>query len=405
MGSPISTLQQQGTIYNNQATDRQAVIDQNKQLQNVATNGSPLANAQMQQATNQNIAASTGVIASAKGINPAMAARTAAYNQATEGQQSVNQAQQINAQTELGAQSQLSNNLNNMYNTESGTSNQTTALNYQQNQYDAGLAMQYAKMVSSAVGAGMMGGANGGMVPKMAGGGMPGMGGGDDVNTAVQKTLTNHSADQIVADTSKTLAPLQEQNPYSAISSFFNSLDEKGGNGPNSQTGQMMQADDNGLSSVNQPVSGRQSFRNMLNGEDDNASDNPESSMNPDEASDNSSMNPDEASVGEGLTGFARGGRVKKVAALVSPGEVYLKPGQAKAVAKGKANPLKVGERIPGTPKVAGNSYTNDTVAKKLMPKGVIIPNSVMQSSDPAGNAYKFVQAVMAHQKAKVKKK
>lgn len=101
---------------------------------------------------------------------------------------------------------------------------------------------------------------------------------------------------------------------------------------------------------------------------------------------------------------FAKGGASKhKVPAMVSPGETYLKPSQVKQVAKGKANPLKVGERIPGKPKVAGNSYANDVVPKTLEAGGVVIPNSVMQSSDPAHNAYKFVQAVMARQKVKGK--
>lgn len=94
----------------------------------------------------------------------------------------------------------------------------------------------------------------------------------------------------------------------------------------------------------------------------------------------------------------AKGG---KVPAMVSPGEVYLKPQAAKAVAQGKANPMSAGEKIPGTPKVKGNSYANDVVPKKLDVGGVVIPNSVMQSKDPVRGAADFVRDVMAKKRKK----
>lgn len=89
---------------------------------------------------------------------------------------------------------------------------------------------------------------------------------------------------------------------------------------------------------------------------------------------------------------FAEGGKVN---AMVSPGEVYLPPGKAKEVAKEGKNPLKEGEKIPGKPKVKGNSYENDVVPKKLKEGGVVIPNSIMQSEDPAGQAAEFVKKLV----------
>lgn len=91
----------------------------------------------------------------------------------------------------------------------------------------------------------------------------------------------------------------------------------------------------------------------------------------------------------------ARGG---KVPALVSPGEVYLSPDKAKAVAQGKADPIKDGEKIPGKPKVGGakDSYANDTVPKTLEEGGIVLPRHVTQSKDPAAAAHKFVSAIMA---------
>jgi hypothetical protein len=95
----------------------------------------------------------------------------------------------------------------------------------------------------------------------------------------------------------------------------------------------------------------------------------------------------------QGLGGYAKGGRVP---AMVSPGELWLTPSKVQAVAKGK-NALKIGEKIPGVPKVAGNSYANDVVPKSVQPGGIFIPNSIMQSPDPAGGAHDFVTRIIAN--------
>lgn len=92
----------------------------------------------------------------------------------------------------------------------------------------------------------------------------------------------------------------------------------------------------------------------------------------------------------------ARGG---KVPAMVSPGETYIPPGKVKQAAKG--NPLSAGEKIPGKPNVAGNSYSNDTVPKTLESGGIVIPNSIMQSPDPVGGAKDFIANIIAKRKAR----
>lgn len=94
------------------------------------------------------------------------------------------------------------------------------------------------------------------------------------------------------------------------------------------------------------------------------------------------------------ILGMAEGG---KVPALVSPGEKYLDPNDVKKVEAG-ANPMQVGEKIPGKPKVAGarNSYANDTVPKQLDEGGIVLPRSITQSKDPQKAAADFVAAVLA---------
>ncbi len=89
---------------------------------------------------------------------------------------------------------------------------------------------------------------------------------------------------------------------------------------------------------------------------------------------------------------MARGG---KVPAKVSPGEIYLSPSKAKAVAAGKASPTS-GERIKGKAKVKGDSYANDTVKKNLDVGGVVIPRSKALGDDVAEKAAAFVRAHIA---------
>lgn len=90
------------------------------------------------------------------------------------------------------------------------------------------------------------------------------------------------------------------------------------------------------------------------------------------------------------LAMMARGGRVP---AMLSPGEMYLPPEQAKAVARGSRNPMAAGTKIPGQAKVKGDSPKNDTVPAELEEGGVVIPRSVMQSKDPKAAAARFVAA------------
>lgn len=98
--------------------------------------------------------------------------------------------------------------------------------------------------------------------------------------------------------------------------------------------------------------------------------------------------------------GFAEGGNVP---AMVSPGEKYLPPSEVKKVAEGKKHPLEAGETIPGKAKVKGDSYENDTVKRTLKEGGIVIPRSVIQSDNPAEKAREFVNAILARKQTKRK--
>lgn len=97
-----------------------------------------------------------------------------------------------------------------------------------------------------------------------------------------------------------------------------------------------------------------------------------------------------------GATFMAQGGMTGKVPVVLSPGERVLSLPEAKSVAQGKANPMATGKQVPGTPKVAHNSYANDTVPAKLEAGSIVLPLNVMNSKDPAAAAHAFVQAILA---------
>lgn len=95
------------------------------------------------------------------------------------------------------------------------------------------------------------------------------------------------------------------------------------------------------------------------------------------------------------VANFLAGGG--KVPAMVSPGEVYLRPDQVQDVVKGGANPLAIGEKIPGKAKVKGDSYKNDFVKKDLEAGGVVVDRENVMNPKKAA---KFVQKSVAKKKA-----
>lgn len=103
--------------------------------------------------------------------------------------------------------------------------------------------------------------------------------------------------------------------------------------------------------------------------------------------------------IGQYHAAMANGGPVP---AIVSPGEKYLNPQDVQMVRHG-ANPLAMGETIPGQPKVGGakDSYANDTVPKTLQEGGIVLPRSVTQAKDAPQKAAEFVAAILKQQALK----
>lgn len=89
---------------------------------------------------------------------------------------------------------------------------------------------------------------------------------------------------------------------------------------------------------------------------------------------------------------MAKGGSVN---AVLSPDEVYLSPDKVQAVLKG-ADPMKVGQRVPGKAKVKDDSLKNDTVPAELEEGGVVIPRHITRHKMAPERAAAFVHRVAA---------
>lgn len=87
-----------------------------------------------------------------------------------------------------------------------------------------------------------------------------------------------------------------------------------------------------------------------------------------------------------GTTGYAQGGEVS--------GPCYAQGGEVHE----HALCMMAGGGVPGDPQVAGDDPQNDTVDAKLSPHEIVLPNSVTQSPDPAGQAAQFVGQIKGQQ-------
>lgn len=334
-----AVIQQDGIEH--QAADSAAALgNTNAALQNYATNGSDLARQQLQQATNQNVANATGVIASAKGINPAMAAREAGQNAAQAGQQAAGQSAVTQANVQQNAIGQLGQNQlaqQQVYQGAISSANNANIANTsQQNQANSQIAVENQKNQGGFF-RGIMGSAAGG-ASALAEGGEVGV---DDAPMIAPRGA--------IEDSSNITAPAVAETPTAV--------------GSNIQ------------SSIGKILSG------AVKGFASGIADSPKHV---------GSTSITQAAKAHSPRGMAHGGKVK---ALLSPGEVYLTPQEAKASARGEVDPIKSGRVVPGKAKVKGDSYANDTFPTTLEKGGIVIPKSIMESSNPHWAAKKFVES------------
>jgi hypothetical protein len=142
----------------NQANQGQTSLAQALQQQMGGSGPNP-AQIMLNQATDKNIKNNAALIASSKGINPALAQRLAAQNAATIGQEAAGQGALLAAKQQNDAQGQLAN----VYGQMGNQANQNLGLNQgalnSNNQINAGIDMQNTQSQNAVVGGLINGGA------------------------------------------------------------------------------------------------------------------------------------------------------------------------------------------------------------------------------------------------------
>jgi hypothetical protein len=402
-----SMAQQQALLQALQSQN--ALANQNQvygQLQGIAAGTGPNpAQTMLNQATGQNVANQAALMAGQRGANAnvGLIARQAAQQGAQTQQQAAGQAASLQAQQSLNAIGQAGG----MANTQAGNLVGQTNANTQAQQAEQAALLQAQNAynqaqvgMQSSVNAGNTQLANTGMQGQqgLIGGLMNGIGAmfadGGSVGNMPGVTDPNSLDSEVNATATQPVAPAAPTQPMSKFGKFI-----KGSfGGVNMSGGQSSGVATTGPGALQQGMSSLVSGLGRAFKSDPNA---PISTSDNDITGGSSMAGGPADTMGapaadSGIADVAFAAKGGKVPAMVSPGEQYLKPQEAKAVADGKASPKQVGKIIPGKPKFKGNNYANDVVPANLDEGGVVIPNSVMQSKNPAEGAARFVRAVMA---------
>lgn len=353
----LNALQQQNGI------GSQSLV--NAQLQDVVNGRGPNpAQAMLNEQTGQNVANQAALMAGQRGAgaNVGLMARQNAQQGANLQQQAIGQGASMQAQQSLGALGQAGNMANTMAANQIGQTNSNT--NAQQNEQNI---LQGANTASNNI--------QGQMANTRMGGQQAMLGGLGNAAGAISGLFADGGAVGNAFEGQSMFSQFLSNPP--AQTPTFSQYDQKPmfGNEKKQKTDKMA------VPNAGLPAAQAQ-FNTML-------------------APNQASSNGMDAYAGKdpgSMFGAAGGG---KVPAMVSPGERFLNPNEAKAVSQGKVDPMQVGETIPGQAKVKGDSLKNDIVKKDLDVGGIVLPRSITQSKNPGKEAKAFVDAYMAKQKVK----
>lgn len=419
------------------------------------------AQAMLAQSTGQNVANQSAMMAGQRGANAnvGMMARQAAQQGAATQQQSAGQAATLQANQSLNALNQMGSIATNQANQQANATNAYTnaASTAQQNilgaigaQNNANVGMQ-SNMNSTAAGlAGNVASQQGNMLSGLtgaAGSGVSNLMGGsgaaedgmDNLSDADWTDMLEAKGGMITApkryadggDVANDSTPLANPNgPQSNAGRSFQQTQESSGAIPYSQDAAMPTAgaakkssggsgmDMGAMAKLGEKGLG-QAWKWLSSGEEGNSLGSTLEGLGDSAGADLAGIGEGASEAGEIYGGAIAGGaeaaapyaadavmvaaKGGKVPAMVSPGEKYLSPEKAAKVASGKADAMKSGQTIPGTPKVAGakNSYANDTVPATLQEGGIIIPRSVTQGKNAEKNAMAFVKSHYSKQNMK----
>lgn len=310
--------------------------------------------AQSQYLTNTNnaIKQNAGMVASQKGVSPALAARLASENAGTQTQAAAGQAATLQAQQQLGAEGAAGTVYGQIGNEQIGASGQNAAI-----------AAQNAAGDQSTFGGFLNGGA-GGLSKLLAKGGM------------VKKMASGGSVDS----TLDSLNAMTSPQPISSTPVNNSNLSKAGDASKNIANSILQQA---GIANFQSGVTTNPDAMNSLLTKAFKPTAKPVTvAGGPMDATGITStdMSPN-MTVLQSAHGSMIPPHLEHIANIYHPGW------QAKHTTQLKAK----GGDVPGKARVAGDSPKNDTVQTLLSPGEVVIPRSIINSKDPVKGAANFV--------------
>jgi len=324
---------------------------------------------QLRQTTSSNINNAAGMAASARGVNPALAARMAVDTAGSENQAAAGQAATLSAEQQIAARQQLGQNLQGTVGAQLGqqaagtsllgtaggldlssqglnqqTGAQNAALNLGAQQINAGVSSQNASQWGQLIG-GALNGAGGALSIPGGGGG-----GASSVADVAAPVLMGSGGGEVPSQADR--GPL-----YSYLDGLHGSSQggmSSGGQASSPPPG-VGQALEQGSQDAYYKVEGQHLAGSM----------------------------------------YANGGSIHaggKVPVVLSPGEKVLLPGTSPSGAAARAGSA---PRVPGKAQVQGNSPKNDTVHAKLTPGSIVLPRTVVNAANPAKAASSFVASLV----------
>lgn len=369
---------QQGNIYNpeqltellqrqSQTYAQQQQLAQQLQAQAAGQGPNP-AQEQYKLNVQHDIANAQGMIASQRGVNPALATRMGSNTAAAQTGEAAGRSATLQAQQQIAAQQALAG----LYGQEQAGTLGAQQLYGQSNtaamqaNVQTSLANQQAAegMVGGIFGAigGAMGAAHGGEIPRR-------YAGGDEVSAPPGGGIMSAAGrDPNAPDTE------------SSDMDKFNQMSKSGG--PQSDLGKQLGGGDSSMPKVG--GSGATALSQGL------------TSVGKGLGKGITMIN----SMGSGMMGGGGGGGMGNAAGAGEgigdvAGMIAAKGGQVPK----KVKNLKTGGHVGGKASVAGDDYKNDTVPALVSPGEIVLPRSVTKSQDPINNSAKFVAAILAKRK------
>lgn len=339
--------------YLQNAVDNQQQIYANQQAlalqlqKNMAGVGPNPAQTQYEQNAQQNINNAQGLIASQRGLNPALATRLGANAATNANQQAAGQASILQQNQQLGATQALSNLYGQQQQGNIGQQQLYVAPNTAAMQTNASVANANQQNAAGIVG-GLLGAAGSGATMFKAQGG----------EIAPQRFDMGGA----VSSLSSGFGPQSQAGGY--LNQGFGPLGGLGGSG-----GAALQKGFSSFGVKAPSLPGSSTTPNSITG----------------------------GSLAAGEEGAPLAGGAADVIAEAGP----LAALAAKGGMMGKN--FKPGGKVPGKASVAGDSYANDTVPAIVSPGEIVLPRSVTQAKDAPKKAAAFVQAILAKKQGKMK--